>query len=110
MKLPNPERAVITQNKIEGYLLSPVHSVGRHKAAFFAALGYTQAEWKILASDLRNMLTENAISTGETGYGRKFEIWASITGPSGRSASVITAWIILHGEDSPRFITAYPKD
>ena len=29
-------------------------------------------------------------------------------GPSGRIAQIVVVWIILSGEDFPRFVTAYP--
>ena len=110
MKLPNPDKAIIPREKIEGYLLSPIHSVGRHKAVFFNSLGYTQAKWQTLEHDIRKLLTGDAQPTEETEYGRKYEIRTSITGPKGRSAAIITAWIIPYGEEIPRFITAYPED
>ena len=42
MKLPNASRATIDAAKLRDYLLSPAHPVGRFKAPFFAALGYSQ--------------------------------------------------------------------
>lgn len=45
MKLPERDRAIIDAEKLRDYLLSPSHPVGRFKAAFFASLGYTQANW-----------------------------------------------------------------
>jgi hypothetical protein len=41
MKLPNVEAAVISEDKITGYLLSTTHRDGRHKAAFFLGFGFT---------------------------------------------------------------------
>jgi hypothetical protein len=32
-----------------------------------------------------------------------------IVGMAGRKAKVLTAWIVLHGEEVPRFVTAYPE-
>ena len=110
MKLPNLEKAIIPRAKIEGYLLSPIHSVGRHKAVFFNSLGYAQTEWQKLERDIRKLLTVEARPTEETEHGRKYEIRASITGPNGRSTAIITAWIVMHGEEFPRFITAYPEE
>lgn len=109
VRLPNPDRAVVPRDKIEAYLLSPHHSVGRYKAAFFSALGYTQAEWPRLEGDLRQLVAEDARPSGTTEYGTKYEIRGAITGPSGRGAAIVTAWIVRNGEDFPRFITAYPE-
>jgi len=79
--------------------LSPSHLVGRHKAAFFRALGYTQENWKDLELDLRRFLREEAWEKGATKYGIKYEIHGQINGPTGRSARIVTAWIVLYGED-----------
>jgi hypothetical protein len=43
VQLPNPDRAVVDDAKVRDYLLSPSHPVGRFKAVFFAALGFSQA-------------------------------------------------------------------
>jgi len=55
MKLPGAEAAVVEPEKVRDYLLSPTHQVGRFKAAFFAALGYSQQNWADLEQDLRNL-------------------------------------------------------
>ena len=41
-------------------------------------------------------------------YGQKYEVHARLTGPAGRSAEMVAVWIVLAGEDFPRFVTAYP--
>ena len=43
-------------------------------------------------------------------FGNKYEVPAIRTGPSGRSAAVLTVWIVRHGEDRPRLVTAMPGD
>jgi hypothetical protein len=110
MKLPNPDSAFIAREKIDGYLLSNTHLVGRHKASFFRSLGYTQDEWQTLERDLRAFAAHDARPTIETLYGKKYEVRGSITGPNGRTARIVTAWIVHSGEDYPRFITAHPED
>ena len=110
MKLPHPERAVIPREKIEAYLLSSVHPVGRHKAAFFGSLGYTQPGWHALDHDIRSLVFGDVARVEETDYGTKYEVPGTITGPNGRAAAIVTAWIVLSAEDFPRFITAYPQD
>ena len=43
--LPNYQKAVIRQDKTEGYVLNPIHPVGKHKAIVFkSALGFTQTD------------------------------------------------------------------
>ena len=54
MRIPNADRAVIEAVKLHGYLLSRIHPIGRFKATFFCALGYSSEEWRQLETDLRN--------------------------------------------------------
>ena len=53
MRLPGVEDAVVDPKKIHDYLLSTTHPLGRFKASFFLALGYTSSNWDLLASDIR---------------------------------------------------------
>jgi len=53
VQLPGVDQAVVDVAKIRDYLLSRAHPVGRFKAAFFTLLGYSAAEWEVLAGDLR---------------------------------------------------------
>ena len=109
MRLPGLERAVISTSKTRDYLLSNLHPVGRFKAAFFAALGYSAADWGELAADLRRHAMENeAFATEANQYGQKYQIRGILKGPTGRVAMVVSVWIVLRGEDFPRFVTAYP--
>ena len=54
MQIPNADRAVIDPVKLHGYLLSRSHPVGRFKAVFFQALGYSSERWRQLEADLRS--------------------------------------------------------
>lgn len=109
MRIPNADRAVIDPLKLHGYLLSQSHPVGRFKAGFFVALGYSENEWQRLEADLRAQHLNRDAMTGEANpYGQKYEIRAPITGPAGRAAEVVSVWVVLANEDFPRFVTAYP--
>lgn len=110
MKLPNTDRAVISQQKTHDYLLSPSHPIGGFKAIIFNELGFFQYNWQLLQSDLKALLANDAIERETTEYGTKYEIRGNIIGPSEKSLSIVTAWIIRIDEDFPRFITAYPGD
>jgi hypothetical protein len=110
VQLPNAEQAVIPREKLRDYLLSPAHPIGRYKAAFFRALGYEQERWEMLENDIRSLLNGDAEKIEFTEYGTKYVVRGRIVGPSGRSADIVTAWIILTGEDVPRFVTAHPED
>ena len=43
-------------------------------------------------------------------YGQTYEIRATLVGPSGRSAEVVTIWFVPAGEKVLRFVTTYPED
>ena len=53
MKLPNPDQAVINNNKLIGYCLNPNHSDGKHKTRVFkSALDIDLDHMEILKSAL----------------------------------------------------------
>lgn len=111
MKLPEAQRAVIAPAKIRDYLLSMSHPVGRFKAPFFASLGYTVADWQRLEQDLLAIANSGDAEPGrESRYGQKYEICGTLNGPSGKSASVLTVWIVRLGSDVPEFVTAFPGE
>jgi hypothetical protein len=109
MTLPGGERAVVDEAKLREYLLSHEHPVGRFKTVFFEALGYVQANWPRLQIDLLELCrTGEALAGQASRFGRKYEVRGTLKGPSGRFATVVTVWMVLAGEDVPRFVTAYP--
>jgi hypothetical protein len=109
MKLPGVDRAVIAPSKVREYLLSRAHPVGRFKAAFFEALGYSAADWRTLAAALRQHASEHEASSLATNeHGQKYEIRGNMVGPAGKTAVVVAVWIVLGSEDFPRFVTAFP--
>ena len=108
MLLPNPDRAVIDPVKLHGYLLSATHPLGRFKARFFAALGFTADRWVDLDAALRAQHLGRDTEAGPVEfYGQVFTIRAMLKGPTGTSA-VVSVWLVRRGEDHPRFVTAYP--
>ena len=110
MQIPNADRAVIEPAKLHGYLLSPSHPIGRFKAAFFLALGYTSEDWRQLEVDLRSQhLSQDATPGERSAYGQKYTIRAMLMGPSGSSADIVSVWVVRAGKEFPRFVTAYPE-
>jgi len=109
MRLPGLERGVIDVAKVRDYLLSSSHPVGRYKAAFFISLGYSAQLWSRLVGDLQLHAHENdAVATQATAYGQKYEVRGIIRGPAGKAAALVAVWIVLAGQEFPRFVTAYP--
>jgi hypothetical protein len=108
MKLPNGARADLSV-KLEEYVLNPLHRDGRHKARVFAsALGITLANRHILRQAILVAASDSdeAEARGDNGHGQVFVIRFVLSTEQG-SATVLTAWIILHGEDIPRLTTCY---
>jgi hypothetical protein len=68
------------------------------------------SSWQQLAADLRSLASLPAEPLESTEYGTKYAIIGPLTGLNERVAEIVTVWIILTGEDVPRFVTAYPKD
>ena len=109
MKLPGVEKAVVSREKIAGYLLSREHWTGRGKAAFFSAYGFKTEEWRVLADALLAHAAENEVlREEETVFGNKFIIEGEIETPSGRRPVIRAVWFTGKDETVPRFVTAYP--
>lgn len=109
MLLPNADRAEIDPTKLRDYLLSADHPLGRFKARFFRALGFSADRWEELESALRTQhLIRDVEPSASTASGQKFTIRAILNGPRGESAVVVSVWFVQAGESVPRFVTAYP--
>ena len=109
MRLPGGERAIIDPDKLRDYVLSQGHPVGRFKAAFFASLGYEIDNWQDLDRALRTAASEAEAEPEErTTYGQKYRIRSMLERPAGRSAEIVSVWIILHDETTPRLVTVMP--
>jgi hypothetical protein len=109
MKLPNHEKAFVPPEKLTAYLLSESHAVGRSKARFFRMHGFTDDNVALLEQGLINIAQENEIEEEEASpYGTKYLVRGILETPSGSFVSIQTVWIIEHGAEHPRFITAYP--
>ena len=108
MKIPGGERAILDAAKVRDYLLSREHRVGAAKARFFTKLGFDHQYWSTLRDELLRLAQSDAELGSATRFGQKYVVRGSIAGPSGRAAQIVVVWIILTGEDCPRFVTAYP--
>lgn len=84
--------------------------MGRFKAMFFAAFGFSGEDWEDFESELRRIVLLEKAEMGErTDYGQKFLVRGTLSGPTGGSAGVVTVWIVLNGEAAPRLVTVYPE-
>lgn len=109
MKLPGGDAAVVSRSKLQRYLLSPTHPVGRTKARFFAACGYRLADASRLRQELLRIAAEDEIvQTTHTRFGTKHAVDGMLQTPLRIAIPLRTVWIVERTDARPRFITAYP--
>ena len=108
MLIPGADRAFIDRTKLHDYLLSSEHPIGRFKARFFAALGFSSHSWELFEHALREQHLTQEAEVGQTDdEGQAFTVRAILRGPAGQ-ASVVSVWLFRTGEAFPRFVTTYP--
>jgi hypothetical protein len=109
MKLPNYPDAIIPPAKITDYLLSFDHPDGRSKARFFRRFGFQTEHWEELAQALRNHVANHDVAKTEgSPFGTRYVIEGIISTPDGRTPLIRTVWFIEMGEQTAKFVTAYP--
>lgn len=109
MLVPNCQNAHVPKGKLDEYLLSETHSVGKAKAKFFHQAGFTKENSELLRDELLKLLKrhdyQQAISTG---FGIKYVVEGRLNTPFQSQIRLRTIWIIEDGKDIPSFVTAYP--
>ena len=109
MTLPNSQYAYIPGEKLTGYLLSDTHAIGKAKARFFQANGYTGTDPDQLARDLLEIARNNDVEQEvRSPHGTKYLVRGILNTPGGMRSAVRTVWIVEPGDDRPRLVTAYP--
>ena len=109
MRLPNRESAYVPEPKLDGYLLSENHPVGKAKALLLRNLGYDDTNVNLLEQGLLTVAHEQTVAEViESEYGVKYVIDGVLQTPSGSALQLRTVWIIDTAEERPRFVTAYP--
>jgi len=111
MKGMKLEALHVEDAKVRDYLLSSSHPIGRFKARFFRSLGFTEENWPELKTSLLRLGREGMV-TGPlpSDHGSKYLVSDSLTGPNGRSATVLTVWIVPEHSKTARLVTAMPGD
>ncbi len=108
MKLPNGDRAVVSDEKLFQYLLNPNHPVGGPHAHLFEHLfGINLTTPERLRSALLNAAREQEAIPGKaSAFGEKYEVRFQMTGKRKRH-TVLSVWSILSGTKVPHLATAY---
>jgi hypothetical protein len=109
MGLPNAHRAFVEREKIVAYLLNATHPDNGGKAPFFRSLGFDANDWSRFAAALRRLALTGVVSRRlDSTHGTKYVIDGRLEG-SGASAHLVrTVWIVEHGQDAARLVTAFP--
>lgn len=107
--LPGYEKAIISNAKIQEYVLNLDHPQGGPKAvAFRDVLGYTKDNATALIHEIRRELPHwKAATRSQTQYGQPYEVRMLLRGANGRQATVKTGWLLDTGSDAPRLTSAY---
>jgi hypothetical protein len=108
MILPNPELAIIDEDKLCGYSLNTEHSEGKHKARVFKSVlnmdVSNSAELRLALLDA--LINYDAVPTKQNAYGQKYIIDFPLSHED-KTATIHSVWIVRIDEDFPRLITCY---
>lgn len=101
------------------YLLCPTHPVGKGKLKKWqGAFGIGKGDGELLERLIRTQILtasirENPVKPMPENPERLIRSWtvvmSAFEGPNGNVANVETAWALDPDEDSPHFVTGYPK-
>ena len=90
--------------------LSPVRNAPdwADKGALFRRFGFRADVPEELVQALLDHVRDNAVTDIEVClYGAKYRVDGPLTSPGGKP-TVRTIWMILNGQTTPRFVTAFP--
>jgi len=108
LELPRCGEVQVRGSKIQEYLLSLAHPVGRAKAEYLISRGYIPEAPEILGNDLKRVARSGQVRSVEaTEWGTKYLVVGSILAPDGKPLDLATVWMVK-GRDVPAFVTAYP--
>lgn len=107
LKLPRYKDAVIPKAKFTQYALNPDKDLDK-AMAFEKALGYTEDNVDELISQIYDKISEyDAKEKPDKGWGKRYELIIDMTGPNGKTAKVLTAWIDDKNTGEMRLTSAY---
>lgn len=107
--LPYRKSAYIPEQKLNGYLLSPTHNIGKDKAKVFKKWGYGLNNSNLFAQNLLKVaINNNVLSTKTHTSGKNYEIRGKINTPLLGIVEIVTVWTLEKGKRKPHLVTAYP--
>lgn len=97
----------IPEEKFTKYALNYEKAPDKAKA-FEAALGYTKDNYQELIDDIAaHFDEEKLVEKGDNGFGMRYSQVMNLTGPNGKTAKVLTAWIYDEQLKDFRLTSAY---
>lgn len=97
----------LPKEKFTEYLLNPAKDPGKAKG-FETALGYTVGDADAMSENISSHYDPDSFEfVRYNGYGNQYQQIMTLEGPNGKTADIITAWIVKDGEDFPRLVTAH---
>jgi hypothetical protein len=102
---------MIADEKLTKYALDPTSDLGKHRALVFeSTLGYNLSNWQELKTAILSELPfQPCIEKEETIYGKRYDVILPITGPSGRTVNVVTAWQYDRDKTDPDKFSEVPR-
>lgn len=106
--LPHAARALVEDAKVRDYLLNPDNAQNGGKAALFAQFGFERGAWTALQHALARHPMENPVLLSMVSqHGTKYVVECALRTPDGRNPCLRSVWIVDHGAERPRLVTAY---
>ncbi len=99
----------VEPGKITAYLLDPEHPKGGPKARFFLRFGFELATpWLLEDALCAHPDINDIVDVSPTAFGTRSVIECHVATPDGRNPCIRSVWILDHGADRHRLVTAYP--
>ena len=100
---------LVPEAKVVRYLLNELHPDGAPKARFFKLFGFDPDR----PNDLMNAISSHpevnpVVNSVAHKLGLKSVVQCNLASPDGRNPCVLTVWILEHGTNVHRLVTAYP--
>lgn len=107
-RAPQADIAVVSDEKLTGYIFNSRHKDGWPKGQFLITHGFDPADLAVVRIALLEHLASNDVAEEElTSFGVKYRVDGPLNTPS-TQVWVRTVWQVDTGQTTPRFVTMVP--